>query len=136
VPDLAIEDRLAIEALVTEYAWVLDHRRWDQVARLMTDDVVLKIRGREIVGQDGLAEWAGYRAQKGSRHTQHQMTLLRLEPVGVDVVRGTAALVLHVAKTGGTGTYVDLVGEYQDEYVRTAEGWRFRRRTLVPVDAI
>ena len=48
MPDLAIEDRLAIEALVTEYAWVLDHRRWDQVARLMTDDVVLKIRGREI----------------------------------------------------------------------------------------
>ncbi len=49
--------------------------------------------------------------------------------------QGTAALVLHVAKTGGTGTYVDLVGEYQDEYVRTEGRWRFRRRTLVPIDA-
>jgi 3-phenylpropionate/cinnamic acid dioxygenase small subunit len=106
------------------------------VASLCTDDAVLKIRGREIVGQDGLAEWADYRAQKGSRRTQHQMSLLRLEAVDHDVVRGTAALVLHVAKTGGSGTYVDLVGEYKDEYVRTPDGWRFRRRTLAPIDAL
>ena len=134
-PELSTADRLAIEALVTEYAWLLDHRRWDDVAGLCTDDAVLKIRGREIVGQDGLAQWAEYRAQKQSRRTQHQMTLLRLEPVEPDLVRGTAALVLHVAKTGGSGPYVDLVGEYQDEYARTDGGWRFRRRTLVPIDA-
>lgn len=131
---VAIEDRLAIEGLVTEYAWLLDHRRWDDVAGLCTDDAVLFIRGREIVGKAGLAEWAAYRAQKKSRRTQHQMTLLRLEQTEPDVVRGTAALVLHVAKTGGSGTYVDLVGEYQDEYQRTPDGWRFRRRRLVGID--
>jgi ketosteroid isomerase-like protein len=134
VGDIPIEDRLAIERLVTEYAWLLDHRRWDDVAGLCTEDAVLFIRGREIVGRKGLAEWAEYRAQKKSRRTQHQMTLLRLEPVDPDVVTGTAALVLHVAKTGGSGTYVDLVGEYQDEYTRTPDGWRFRRRRLVPID--
>jgi 3-phenylpropionate/cinnamic acid dioxygenase small subunit len=136
VQDLPIEDRLAIQALVTEYAWLLDHRCWDDVPTLMTDDVVLKIRGREIVGRDGVLDWAEARAQKKSRRTQHQMTLLRLEPVDADLVKGTAALVLHVAKTGGSDTYVDLVGEYQDEYVRTPDGWRFRRRTLVPIDAV
>lgn len=133
--EVPIEDRLAIEALVTEYAWLLDHRRWDAVAGLCTDDAVLFIRGREIVGKLGLAEWAEYRAQKKSRRTQHQMTLLRLEPVEPDLVRGTTALVLHVAKTGSSGTYVDLVGEYQDEYARTPDGWRFRRRRLVTIDA-
>jgi 3-phenylpropionate/cinnamic acid dioxygenase small subunit len=135
VLELLIEDRLAIESLVTEYAWVLDHRRWDEIAGLCTDDAVLKIRGREIVGHKGLEEWAAYRAQKNSRRTQHQMTLMRLEPVDADLVEGTAALVLHVAKTGAAGTYVDLVGEYEDEYLRTPDGWRFRRRTLVPIDA-
>jgi 3-phenylpropionate/cinnamic acid dioxygenase small subunit len=133
--DLPIDDRLAIEALVNEYAWLLDHRRWDDVLGLCTEDAVLRIRGREIVGQEGLARWAEYRAQKSARRTQHQMTLLRLEPVEHGLVKGTAALVLHVAKTGGSGTYVDLVGEYRDEYVRTDGGWRFRRRTLVPIDA-
>lgn len=57
---IPIEDRLAIEQLVTEYAWLLDHRRWEDVAGLCTDDAVLFIRGREIVGKAGLAEWAEY----------------------------------------------------------------------------
>src|SRR5580658_10307115 len=109
--DLAIEDRLAISELVTEYAWLLDHSRWHDVADLCTNDAVLTIRGREIHGREGLADWAEHRAANKARRTQHQMTLLRLEPV-----------------------YVDLVGEYRDEYVRTAGGWRFRRRHLVTIE--
>ncbi|HEY5317666.1 MAG TPA: nuclear transport factor 2 family protein [Solirubrobacteraceae bacterium] len=132
--DLPIEDRLAIEALVTEYAWLLDHRRWHEVAELCTDDAVLTIRGREIHGRAGLAEWAEHRATNQARRTQHQMTLLRLEPRSPDLVTGTAALVLHVAKAGHGGTYVDLVGEYRDEYVRSAGDWRFRRRHLVTLE--
>jgi len=133
--DLPIEDRLAIEALVTEYAWLLDHRRWHEVAGLCTDDAVLRIRGREIAGQEGLAVWAEHRATNHARRTQHQMTLLRLGTTDdPDRVTGTAALVLHVAKAGHGGTYVDLVGEYRDEYVRTPEGWRFRRRHLVTLE--
>jgi ketosteroid isomerase-like protein len=132
--DLAIEDRLAIAELVTEYAWLLDHSRWHDVAHLCTDDAVLTIRGREIHGREGLAEWAEHRAANRARRTQHQMTLLRLEPVSGDLVTGTAALVLHVAKAGHGGTYVDLVGEYRDEYVRTEAGWRFRRRHLVTIE--
>jgi ketosteroid isomerase-like protein len=133
--DLPIEDRLAIADLVTEYAWLLDHSRWHEVADLCTDDAVLTIRGREIRGQAGLAEWAEHRATNQARRTQHQMTLLRLEPSGdPDLLTGTAALALHVAKPGHGGTYVDLVGEYRDEYVRTPDGWRFRRRHLVTIE--
>ncbi len=129
------EDRTAIEQLVIEYAYLLDHQRWQDVAALCTDDAVLFIRGREIVGQQGLDEWAARRAERPNRRTQHQMTLLRLEAVSEDEVHGTAALVLHVAKTGGGGTYVDLIGEYRDEYVRDGGAWKFRRRRLVPLDA-
>ena len=118
-----------------EYAYLLDHQRWQDVAGLCTEDAVLFIRGREIVGQQGLDEWAARRAERPNRRTQHQMTLLRLEAVSDDEVHGTAALVLHVAKTGGGGTYVDLIGEYRDEYVRDGGVWKFRRRRLVPLDA-
>jgi 3-phenylpropionate/cinnamic acid dioxygenase small subunit len=131
---IPIEDRLAIEELVVEYAWLLDHQRWDDVADLCTDDAVLFIRGREIAGRKGLGEWAKRRAERASRRTQHQMTLLRLYPAGPNEVHGTAALVLHVAKTGSGGTYVDLIGEYEDEYLRTPDGWKFKRRRLVPID--
>jgi ketosteroid isomerase-like protein len=132
--DLTIEDRLAIQALVTEYAFLLDHRRWQDVAALCTDDVVLTIRGRNVVGKPGLAEWAEQRASKGSRRTQHQMSNLRLEP-GPDSVTGTVSLALHVARSGSGSTDVEFVGEYVDEYVRTPAGWRFRRRRLERIDA-
>jgi ketosteroid isomerase-like protein len=130
---VAIEDQIAIEQLVNEYAWLLDHQRWQDVADLCTDDVVLFIRAREIVGHDGLAQWAERRAERANRRTQHQMMSPRLRAVSADEVHGTAPLVLHVAKTGGGYTYVDLVGEYEDEYVRTPGGWRFRRRRLVQI---
>ena len=133
IPSILAEDRLQIEALVTEYAWLLDHRRFEEVLGLCTEDCELKIRGVKIHGAEGLKEWLDQRAASQSeRSSQHQMSLLRLESTGDgDVITGTAALVLHVAKSGSSGSYVDLVGEYQDEYVRTGEGWRFRTRTLV-----
>jgi 3-phenylpropionate/cinnamic acid dioxygenase small subunit len=134
VPELSIEDHLAIHALVNEYAWLLDHQRWHEVADLCTDDAILSIRRREIVGKAGLAEWADYRAAKGTLRTLHQMTNLRLEATSDGEATGVAALVLHVAK-GGSATYVDLVGDYHDEYVRTPDGWRFRRRRLVNIAA-
>jgi 3-phenylpropionate/cinnamic acid dioxygenase small subunit len=131
-PPIPLEDRLSIDGLVTEYAWLLDHRRFDDVLALFTEDAELRIRGQRITGADGLQEWLEERAaNQHQRSSQHQMSLLRLEPVDDGRIRGTAALVLHVAKSGSSGTYVDLVGEYQDEYVRTDEGWRFRRRVLV-----
>jgi 3-phenylpropionate/cinnamic acid dioxygenase small subunit len=132
IPSIPAEDRLAIEALVTEYAWLLDHRRFDEVVGLCTPDAELKIRGQKIHGAEGLRGWLDQRAASQSkRASQHQMSLLRLEPGEDGIVKGTAALVLHIAKSGGTGSYVDLVGEYQDEYVLTDDGWRFRSRVLV-----
>lgn len=132
-----MEDRIDITALVDEYAWLLDHRHWERISSLFVEDAYLKIRGREIVGHEGLGRWAEARSAKKSRKTQHQMTIVRLEPTDdPDVVRGTASLVLHVNKSGGSGSYVDLVGEYRDEYVRRDGEWRFRRRVLVPIDEI
>ena len=129
--EISVADRIAIEELVTEYAWLLDHRQFDAVLSLFTTDAELKIRGQKIHGADGLQKWLDARASGESRRSsQHQMSLLRLEAAGDGVIRGTAALVLHVAK-GGSGSYIDLVGEYQDEYVRDEAGWRFRSRVLV-----
>lgn len=137
MPEISLENRSDIEALVIEYAWILDHQDWDRITELFVEDAYLRIRRQDIHGHDGLREWAAARAAKGRRRTQHQMTLLRLRPTEEpDVIEGTVALVLHVAKSGGRDTYVDLVGEYQDLYQQTEDGWRFRRRVLVPIDEV
>jgi len=130
--EISVADRLAIESLVTEYAWLLDHRQFEAVLSLFAENPELKIRGQKIHGAEGLQAWLDQRAtSQGRRASLHQMSLLRLDELDADNVRGTAALVLHVAKSGGSGSYVDFVGEYQDDYVRTSDGWRFRSRVLV-----
>lgn len=136
LPELRNEDRLAIIALVNEYAAVLDEHRWHDVADLCTEDAQLTIRGREITGRAGLLSWADHRAAKEERRqTLHQMTNLRIRSVSPDEATGVAALVLHVAKIGGNATFVDLVGDYHDVYVRAPDGWRFRSRRLVTIGA-
>ena len=133
---LSAADHLEIAALVTEYAWFLDHQQWHGVVDLCTEDALLTIRGRDIVGRSGLTEWAESRAQKKRLKTLHQMTNLRLEAEADDRATGVAALVLYVATTGTRRSHVDLVGEYRDEYVRFEAGWRFKRRHLVELGKI
>lgn len=136
MPELSDKDRFAITALVHEYAAILDEHRWHEIADLCTDDAVMIIRGSEIHGRTGLVAWAERRAAKEvTRQTLHQMSNLRIESVGPDEATGVAALVLHVAKVGGNTTYVDLVGDYHDRYVRTPDGWRFGSRRLVTIGA-
>jgi hypothetical protein len=127
-------DRAEIMALVTEYAWLVDHGFAGELESICTDEVRLTIRGRRFLGREGLAEYAAWREEKPGRRTHHQITNVRLRPAGPDHVLGVAGLVLHVAKTGSRGTYVDLVGEYVDEFVRTPSGWRIDRRTLVQLE--
>jgi hypothetical protein len=47
---------------MTEYAWLLDHRGWHDVADLCTENAVLVFRGRETRGHAGPAGWTEHRA--------------------------------------------------------------------------
>ena len=130
-PALSLEDQEAIRALVNEYAYLLDHGRWADVPSLFTEDSVLRVRGHKFSGPDGLQAWIEYREFRKGRRTLHQVTNVRLEPTGPDRVAGTVGIVLYAAKANSRDSYVDLVGEYRDEYVRTRTGWRFLHRALV-----
>jgi hypothetical protein len=127
-------DRAELLALVNEYAWLVDHARARKLDRIFSGEAELSIRGTAYRGPDGLTADAGWREQRSGRKTHHQVTNVRLEVVDRDHVTGTAGLVLHVVKSGSRGTYVDLVGEYHDEFVRTDSGWRIGRRRLVQLE--
>ncbi len=51
---------------------------------------------------------------------------------GADATRATGRWVIHsLTRTAGAGA--ELVGVYDDQYVREADGWKFRERTFTPL---
>jgi hypothetical protein len=51
---------------------------------------------------------------------------------GADPKRATGRWVIHsLTRTGGVGA--ELVGVYDDQYVREPAGWRFRERAFTPL---
>ena len=64
------------------------------------------------------------------RDTKHMMHNIVISMDGAD--RATAVTYVHTVQALDAGGWVDAVGQYDDEFVRTDDGWRIatRRFTL------
>ena len=124
--------RQAIEALVQEHAWLIDHGQARRVADLFAEDGQLLGIGADKLGRAAIADWAGQREDMQDRRSRHVQTNLRLEPLSSGRVGGTVVLTLYRHDGAGAGSAVPLlVGEYQDIYQQGPEGaWRFAERRL------
>ncbi|MGY4713003.1 nuclear transport factor 2 family protein [Mycolicibacterium sp. CBM1] len=133
---LTDSDLAALNDLIVEHAWLLDHARWHDVAELYAEDGTLTIGPNSLVGREQLLAWADHRATNTARHTLHQCTNVRIEPDEPGSAVGTVTLVLHVVD--GTGApVIEYVGEYRDRYTFGADGtWRFAARSLHPLGPI
>ena len=125
-PTLTAEDRTAIQALVSGYARTLSSCAAEEYADLFapgTGFFASGIRGH-IVGREKLIALV-----RSERHcTAPAGTTPAPRPGG-----GNGPVVnIEVTPTGVRGI-ADLggAGQYQDEYVKTAQGWRFAGRTVL-----
>ncbi len=135
---LTVADRLDLADLVHRYAAAVDDRRFDDVVELFTATAELMLpdppRSLEPVrsghGQDGVR--AAMAALSGVDRTQHEI-VGEVYTDAADHARGRIACVAHHwTRTADSTDVTDLVWHvrYDDEYVRTDNGWRIRRRAL------
>ncbi len=124
----------AVEALVAEHAWLIDHGQADEIAELYTEDGSMHGVGPDLIGRDAIAAWSVNRAAMRDRVSRHVCTNFRLVPVADDEVHGT--LILTVFRHDGVGQRVTLpfmVGDCEDIYRRGDDGtWRIARRRITP----
>jgi hypothetical protein len=134
VLDVAIDPATyeAIERLVQEHAWLIDHGEAGKLPDLFTGDGRLIGIGPERAGRAAIAEWAMQRQAMTDRRSRHVQTNIRLEPASEGVIHGTVVLTLHRHDGPGEGDPGPLlVGEYADVYMRCPDGrWRFAERRL------
>ncbi len=126
------ETRQAIEALIHEHAWLIDHGAANRVPTLFTGDARLIGLGSDRIGRDAITAWALARAAMSDRTSRHVQTNIRIEPGSGGTMRGTVVLTVYRHDGPGLGSSAPLlIGEYEDIYAQGADGaWRIAERRL------
>ena len=124
--------RAAIECLVQEHAWLIDHGRADELPDLYTEDGRVLGIGADKIGRAAIAAWAQERVAMMGRLSRHAQSNLRLTQGAGGLVHGTLLLTLYRHDGPGMGPALPLlIAEYEDTYRRGGDGtWRFVERRL------
>lgn len=132
-----LADRLAIRDLVDRYARAADRVDGAAAAALFTEQGALRIfeRGRdepvrERLGREAIAvAFAGLSRYEVTLH----VVANHLVDLDGDVATGETYCLAHHVRSLGEGAersdYLMAI-RYLDDFVRTAEGWRFSQRRL------
>lgn len=129
-----MSDREDVLDVITEAAWIFDHKQWDRMGEVFTPDVI-------AYGQRGLAAVTAntvrYLGECGP--TQHLIGNHRVRLEG-DTARVTSYVrACHLAAGADplgraeAHQFWDFVGEYTDELRRTGDGWRITSRRCRPI---
>jgi hypothetical protein len=123
--------------LVTAYARATDLGDGETAAALFTPDGQLDMPGgRSFHGREQIAR--RIREQPPRQVSRHVIANASIEPQADDRATGLLYVTMYRGERPGGGGPVPLqgpylVGEYEDEYRLTPEGWRIARRRLTTV---
>jgi SnoaL-like protein len=130
VPTLGPQDYLDIQQLVSSYPYGLDGNT-DNGASYANLFAPGGVFGRpRTEGRDNLAALAN-REPHGANYVRHFITNHVIEPAPGGAVGKEYAVIIDIGENGNPGK-IFLGGRYDDEYVKTPQGWKFKMRTFTP----
>lgn len=115
-------DREEIRSLQDSYAETFDSRDAERFAQLYSEDATLvDPGGREIHGREKLEKLVRNTPPGGATHHPGDST------IEISGDRATAKCRYRATLPNGG----EMTGSYEDEYVRTTDGWRISRRRVL-----
>jgi hypothetical protein len=124
-------DRQAIMDLAVAYTWALDRREFENLRQVFTPAGVADYNGRIFAGVDAIITKvaAALTPLDASQHLvgNHQVTIA---PDGATAAARCYFQAQHVRRGTPGGDNFIIAGRYDDQLVRTADGWRIAHRTL------
>jgi hypothetical protein len=126
----ALLARVAIESLIAEFAYLIDHNQTEKVADLFTEDGWYgREGGSRSVGRDAIRKSYAGRAARGERTARHIFTNLRLTMLSPTEADGICILLLFAAD-GAPPLPAEpmLVQDYKDTYRKVDGCWLFASR--------
>lgn len=130
---LNADDRFALQELVNRYAYHIDLWQIDAWAGLFTQDGMLDESPAGMGIYTGRQEIAAYGAELKADvlHVVHLMMNHVILDYSEDRATG-GVFALVEADTRSSGHMRHYI-RYDDSYVRTADGWKFERRNIIPM---
>jgi 3-phenylpropionate/cinnamic acid dioxygenase small subunit len=126
VQPAGLADVIAIEQLYALYGHVLDDRDWERLPELFTDDCVFDATALGLPLMEGHQAIADSTEHSPMAPLAHHVTNVYVAEVGTDSARVRAKALGAYSKGRAYS------GNYDDALVRTADGWRIRRRVNRP----
>jgi 3-phenylpropionate/cinnamic acid dioxygenase small subunit len=126
-----LEDQLAIQALLVRYAWAIDEKDWGTLDSVFLPDAYLDYSSNPAGVEGPYPEIRAWLEKSLAPFpvTQHLVTNIEAR---VDGDRATARTMVYnpmgAATREGPLHFFFLGGRYDDELVRTADGWRISKR--------
>jgi len=123
-------DKDEIIDLVHRYSYFVDHRLYDEVVELFTEDCVVDYGpgiANTVRSRTGLRQMFGYSDGNFAATSHHNANILvTFDDLDHASVR-TSVYAWHMRTNGGTPR---VWGYYHDSVVRLPEGWRIAERQL------
>jgi SnoaL-like domain len=134
--------RAEIDAVLADWAWHLDHREYDELVELFTEDALFISGAAELRGRGAIK--ARYTERTVVRTTRHLYSGLRLSPIGGTRDHGTGPAQVRARSTwvnyaanapdpaDEVGVY--LVADFHDVLTWCPDSrWRISERRIIPV---
>jgi hypothetical protein len=127
---LTAQDYIDIQHLVSSYPYGLDGNtdNGESYANLFAPGGVF---GRpRTEGHANLAALANTQPH-GAKYVRHFITNHVIEPAPGGAIGKEYAVIIDIGENGNQSG-IALGGRYDDEYVKTPQGWKFKNRTFTP----
>ena len=133
--DLATLNNLrAIEQQYFRYCEIIDAKDFDALVEVFCADAVQDYRSANGILQHGVAPLiarlhVGMGAESDCGATHHNVFNIRATITGDRAMAKAHFYAVHEGINRCAGEHYTCWGEYDDQWIRTAEGWRVSRRT-------
>jgi hypothetical protein len=123
------------ETVSIQYARYLDGKDWENLPLVFSEDGVWEVLGNRMEGHDQIRNyWKSRTADWAPTHGRvHQISNQVIEVIDRDHARGTSTVFIYFFDTaeGANEKLVPtLIAQNDDEYVRTADGWKLKHRAV------
>lgn len=126
--------RADIEAMLVEWAWLIDHGRADEAVAFYAPDAEQTIQGDTARGIAAIGDRLRRRAAMQQRVSRHVIGNLRLSAESDARIRGSWILTLYRTDGIPDSPVPHMICDVDDIYARTADRqWKIANRRVVPV---